>query len=174
MKQFAVPLSKTGNIRWCTQHYGMNGWEMKPMVVPGCARCIAMLIFWKPKDTKEHSMHSVTAVHIPPYTGKSISMTRKYFMETLFKEMNYSEPYLMVVAGGRIDNPENRIHYKRSIRKFVKPFVYMFPKIQMGQSRPTKETMFSTLILTKKGEVMVRVKKNTRHPLKGSVIETKV
>jgi len=156
MKSLALPL-KYGHVRWVTQHYGPKGWKVRPMVIPNCGRCLAVLIFWKPKNygSYAHNVHSITAVHVPPYVGKAIKLVRNIFFKKLFSEMHHSEPYLIVMAGGLIDNPKNKVHYRRGIDNFVKPFIYRFPEIQRIASVPKEKTLQSTLVLTKELEMTV-------------------
>jgi hypothetical protein len=151
----------SGNIRWITRHYGINGWKMQPMVIPDCARCLGIFIFWKTKARKI-PVYSVTGVHLPPYSlGKSGGRKDQ---KMLFKAICYkndlieSEPYLIVLAGGKVDTPANCFHYQRSLNFFVKPFLAKFPNIQVSYFRTTNETMFTTFVFDELGLFKLRTR----------------
>ncbi|MES2930878.1 MAG: hypothetical protein V4665_03800 [Patescibacteria group bacterium] len=133
-----VDLSKTKRARWTTQHFGPEEW--KPMVIPNLYCCIGVFIFSETKD-KTNPIYSITAAHLPPHGGKEIKRVRKEFMQKLCNDLRYSEPYLIVIAGGKINTIHNMVHYRRSLRYFIFPFKWKFPNVQIMAFRPSLETV---------------------------------
>jgi hypothetical protein len=157
-----IKYSENGSIRWVTQHYGeILGWKMEPMVIPNCARCLGIFIFWRTKDMNK-PIFSVTGIHLPPYgnTNSEESRLRKRFYKQLFNSDNlqWSEPYLIVMAGGRIDTTQNRIFYRRSMRHFVKPLKFKAPDAQLMYIPTEEKIMYTSFVLDELGQLRV----NTR------------
>ena len=156
-----VRYAPSGNIRWITQHYGINGWKLKPMVIPDCARCLGIFMFWKTKK-RDIPVYSVTAIHLPPPDG--VKSSRKKIEKEYFKkicthdDLDNSEPYLIILAGGKIDTPQNRTHYERSLRKFVLPFGRIYPNTQIMSIPPLEKVMFTTFILDELGVFRTKIK----------------
>jgi hypothetical protein len=150
-----VKLAGNDGVKFITQHYGIENWKQVPMIIPYCSRCIGILIFWKPKKA-EDAVHSITGAHIAPHAGKSIKKVRKGFFRKLLDQMEFSEPYLVIIAGGRIDTPTNIMHYKRSLRYFGFPFEEKFPGLQVSVYKPQKNITSTTLIVDEKGEIRLR------------------
>ncbi len=154
MEKIVVSLPKSGAIPWCTQHY--RGQEMQDMVIPSLARCLGVTIFWKPKSWKHHSMCSVTALHLPTFLEKnSITVEAKRVIRTLLDEMYLSEPYLLVVRGGRNKTQVDKNHYNDSTRKFVMRFAYQFPDMQVCTILPEEQTLYTTVFIKNWGDITI-------------------
>lgn len=154
-----INLSKRNALKLTTQYFA-NNQEIKPMIIPGCARCIGMYIFWK-KESTEGSFYAITGVHIPPYSGKKeIRRARNSFFkllknQPLFKEYGV-KPYYVFVAGGKIDTPINQTHYMRSLRFFVRPLYSVFDNIQIDGFMPMETTQKTNIFLRENGKVEIK------------------
>lgn len=157
-----VTLSKKGHARWITQHFGINGWGMQPMVVPRCARCFGILIFWK-TVLGDKIVYSITGIHLPPGTPKYTKYIKKELFRRLPKEVPGGEPYYIIACGGKVNNPQNRFYYKKSVRNYLLPFERKFPNVQIDKFAVKEDTVQTTMFLHKNGTVSARLYHSVTH-----------
>jgi hypothetical protein len=150
-----VLLSKKGGARWITQHYGINGWKLQPMIIPRCARCTGVFIFWKTIFPKAVA-YSVTAGHIPPMPRKYTREIQKDLLKNFHDGTLGSEPYLIVFCGGRIDTPQNKYWYKLAAKRYVQFADRVYKDIPVMVVVPNKTTTGTNLYLHEDGSVSAR------------------
>lgn len=148
----SITLSKRGNGRFLTQHSEMNHWPLQPMVIPKCARCTGMFIFWKTLSERTMIL-SITGVHLPPGSAKYLKKTRNNFFKDLLEDVPNGTPYYAVVCGGKIDTPQNKFLYHNSLRHYIYPLQEKYPDIPIVIFPPTDTTAYTTLFLAKDGTV---------------------
>lgn len=152
-----VTLREGGGLNWITQNFGVYDWKMNPMIIPDCARCVAVYIFWKTIDN-DVPLYSVTGVHVPPYNGKSIKKIKRFFFKRLLKKQRLMQPYFIAIAGGQINTIQNQIDYYRALKNFVRPFLYIFPNVQTGVHPPSKVENLTSFILNEDGTLSLSIR----------------
>lgn len=148
----ALPLSKTGNPRWTTQHSSKNTWDIDPMVIPRCARCFGVFIFWE-SVIENTVIYSVTAMHLPPGTKNYVKTVSKELLKRIPKDVPNGKPYCIILGGGKIDTPQNKFFYRNSIRGYILPLQRKYPSVEILFLTTQKNTLFTTMYLKKNGEV---------------------
>lgn len=106
-----VNLSKRGNSTWITQHSSPNKWDLKTMVIPKCARCLGIFIFWK-SLIQNKTIYSVTGLHLTPGKPKYTKLVSKEILSKLRKDVPKGSPYHIVFGGGKINTPQNKFLMK--------------------------------------------------------------
>lgn len=147
----SIKLGPSGGGSIFTQHYGINGWTLQPMVIPNCRRCIGMFIFWK-SVFKDCVAFSITAVHIPPGSPSYARKVKKDIFNKISKAVPSGKPYCIIISGGTIDTPQNKFFYRNSFRHFIRPIRFIYPDIPISICEPTKTTFDTTMFITSEGK----------------------
>ncbi|MCC7436660.1 hypothetical protein IT402_02165 [Candidatus Nomurabacteria bacterium] len=147
-----IELSKKGNCRWVTQHTSANIWDIEPMVIPRCARCFGVFIFWK-SIVNRNVIHSVTGIHLPPGSPSFTKSVSKELLNRIRDDVPKGQPYHIIFGGGKIDTPQNRFLYSTSIKKYIFALKNMFPFVPIEFYKPKENTWFTTMVLKKEGEI---------------------
>jgi hypothetical protein len=147
-----VTLSKKGNARWRTIHYGINGWKLQPMIIPKCARCTGIFIFWEAVFS-DCTVYSITGAHLPPAHKKDTRAIHREFFKGMQKDIPGGKPYYAIVCGGKIDTPQNKWWYYFSRRRYVEYLSNMYPDLEISIYTPDKDTAAMTMKLDEHGEV---------------------
>lgn len=145
-----IGLSSSGNARWYTEHYQLDTGLTEDIVIPKLARCIGVLIFWTTRPQYKNPIYTVTALHIPPYEGKGIKRIKRKVIFRLQQEMIYSTPYLILIAGGKIDTVQNKAHYERSVKTWSNGFRARFPNATIHVYPTKQDVRLTTMVLRKK------------------------
>lgn len=151
-----VTLSKKGHGRWITQHFGANGHKMQPMIIPRCARCFGIFIFWKARVGGK-IIYSITGLHLPPGTPRYTKYTGKEVLRRLMKELPLSQPYYLIACGGNINTPQNRFFYKKSWQHYLSPFKIVYPDLQVNMYAVEKNTVQTTMYLHENGTTSAKL-----------------
>lgn len=153
-----ITLSKKGNGMWLTQHYGVYGQNIRPMIIPHCARCTGIFIFWK-TIFDDGVVYSITGAHLPPSRGKFIKRIMDDFLKQIIKDIYpLAKPYYASICGGKIDTPQNEFFYRNSFQHYVLPLHKKYPDLQINIYSPIKETADMTMILDEDGNVFTNMR----------------
>lgn len=157
-----IPLAENGGFQG--KHFAFHGVDDAPVLcIEGLARCIGIIIIWKRKEDFPNKRYSfvprflASGLHIPPYGGKSKNPRRQIF-KALKRMEKFFEPVIFVHAGGKIDTPVNRVHYKNSKRFFLKQFERRFlqinPKLQIARFEPKEDQLVCILSMNEFLEIL--------------------
>jgi hypothetical protein len=125
------------------------------MVIPRCARCFGIFIFWK-SIVKKEVTYSITAIHVPPGKRSYIKSVSKELLKRVPKDVPSGEPYHIIFGGGKINTPQNRFFYKNSIRGYILPLQRKYPSIEINLFEVKDNTFFTTMFLSKDGEISAK------------------
>lgn len=141
--EYVIDLPENRGLRWQTQYFHTPH-KMKPMTIPGCQRCLGIVIFWECRND-QNSFFAITAAHLGPSDNrKNYRQNRNEFLKKLKRHYELEHvtlrPYLIFAAGGLINTPAHKTFYSYSLHYYLKPFLQIFPGVQIVFEEATPES----------------------------------
>ena len=133
--------------------------EATPIFITECHRCFGGIILWerKPNTPGFIPLYMAQAWHISPGCGRYVSSMAKHLHRKISWLKKHYDALKIIRIGGKINTPQNIVHYEKMRRKIELPLQHMLPDCKIQGYVPRAEVDWTTLFMDEDFRIRVEL-----------------